>query len=348
MDDSVITGEIYNYYVIVFDDSYNCSTAFNTAQATAEPRLVSVTFRIGVPAYTPGTVYIVGDIPEFGPWNPGLVPMTQVDSTTWEYTLDILDGTNLQYKFTRGSWETVESWGSIVNINNRSVSIDFGSDGTQLVDMTATDWGSGADSTKAVQYWRDPIVVDHFPADEATGVSVGTQISVTWSIPMQPDTDFVVEGPGGPIAGAFAYDAGSQSVTFTPDSDLMLGAQYTVTVTGAESVGVPGGDSGVQEGSFIWNFATMSPASAIEDLMAEVQALNQAGILNRDQTNALLVKLSGALDKLNQGQEHVAVNRLNAFINQVQAWTNNGLLPAASGQSLIDQAQMIIDAINSG
>ncbi len=89
VDSSVTTGETYNYYVVAFDNSYNRAAASNTVTATAEPRLVSVTFRIGVPDYTPGTVYIVGDIPQFGPWNPGLVPMTQVDATTWEYTIDI-------------------------------------------------------------------------------------------------------------------------------------------------------------------------------------------------------------------------------------------------------------------
>ena len=112
-DEAVTTGEIYNYYLLAFDTSYNRSAPSNTIQATAEPRMVSVTFTVGVPAYTPGgdTVYLVGDIPELGPWNPGLVPMTQVGPATWSHTLDIIDGTQMQYKYTRGSWDQVEILG---------------------------------------------------------------------------------------------------------------------------------------------------------------------------------------------------------------------------------------------
>ncbi|MCP5012111.1 MAG: alpha-amylase, partial [Aestuariibacter sp.] len=165
VDTGVATGETYNYYVVAYDTSFNRSAASNSVTATAEPRLVSVTFNIGVPAYTPGTVYIVGGIDAFGPWDPGFVVMTQVDATTWTYTVDILDGTALDYKFTRGTWDTVEAWGNIVGLANRQLTISYGTDGTQLVDLTATDWGNGSDDEKAVQLWRDPIVTSHTPVD---------------------------------------------------------------------------------------------------------------------------------------------------------------------------------------
>ena len=346
-DSSVTTGETYNYYIIAFDTSYNRSAESNIVQATAEPRLVSVTFRIGVPDYTPSTVYIVGDIPEFGPWNPGLVPMTQLNATTWEYTLDILDGTALQYKFTRGSWDTVESWGSIVSINNRSLTIDYGSDGTQLVDMTATDWGNGPDSTKAVQYWRDPIVVSHSPADGATDVSLDTTISVIWSVPMEPDTDFVVTGPGGTVNGAFTYDSGSQTVTFTPDVNLLAGTAYDVMIAGAVSVGVPGGDSGIQQAPKSFSFTTITAQKMINGLMDEVNTLYEMGVLNMGQANSLLKKLDGAIKKLNQGNVPAALDRLHAFIDEVTGLVGDGVLTPATGQMLIDEAQMIIDAINA-
>jgi glycosidase len=278
-DDGVTTGETYNYYLVAFDTSYNRSAASNTVQATAEPRLVSVTFRIGVPAYTLGTVYIVGDIPELGPWNPGLVPMFQVDATTWEYTMDILDGTTLQFKFTRGNWDTVESWGSIVSLNNRSVNINYGSDGTQLVDMTATDWGNGPDSTKAVQYWRDPLVVSTFPADGATDIPIDTAVSVVWSVPMQPSTTFEVSGPGGPVSGSFAYDGGSQTVTFTPDADLTRGTTYDVTITNAVSVGVPGGESGVLQAPYTFSFTTVpNAAPVIETITVPLAPINLSDV----------------------------------------------------------------------
>jgi glycosidase len=254
-DTAVTTNETYDYYVLAYDTSFNRADPSNIVQATAEARFVAVTFQVAVPDYTPGTVYLVGDLPELGPWNPGLVPMNQVGSTNvWTYTLDILDGTQLQYKYTRGSWDMVESWGSIVSINNRHVTIEYGDDGTQLVDNTATDWGNGADDEKAVRFWRDPIVVDYAPT--GTSVPVNTQITVTWSITMEADTDFEVVGPDGPVSGTFAYDNSSWTVTFTPEADLDSGTFYTVTVAGAQSVGVPGGDAGTQQVPVTWTFLT--------------------------------------------------------------------------------------------
>ena len=344
-DDGVTTGETYNYYIVAFDTSYNRSEGSNNVQATAEPRMVSVTFTVGVPDYTPGTVYLVGDIPELGPWNPGLVPMTQVNATTWTHTMDILDGTQLQYKYTRGNWDMVESWGSIVSVNNRSVTISYGSDGTQLVDNTATDWGTGPDDEKAVQYWRDPIVVSYTPVADVLSVPLDGPVIVYWSIPMEPDTAFVVEGPGGSVAGGFIYDDVSQSVTFIPTTDLDPGTTYIVTISGAVSVGIPGGDAGVQQVPVIFNFTTITINAQINNLIGEVEAIRDTGTLNNGQANALITKLEGVLDKLDRGNTTPAINTLNAFINQVNSFIDEGILPPEVGQTLIDAANDLIGQI---
>lgn len=261
VDESVTGGETYDYYVVAFDTSFNRSDPSNTIQATAEPRYVDVTFRVGVPDYTPGTVYVVGDIPEFGPWDPGRVPMTQIDATTWEYTLPLLDGLQLQYKYTRGSWDRVESWGSIVGLANRSTTIEYGTDGTQVIDNTATDWGNGDDSDKAVRFWRDPIVVDEFPAPDATLVPTDTQIVATWSVTMTAGTMFEVTGPAGMVSGTFVNDDATQTTTFTPDVPLDGNSDYTVLVSGQVSQGMPGGENGTQQVPAQWTFRTTGPAA---------------------------------------------------------------------------------------
>lgn len=351
-DDSVSTGETYNYYVVAFDDSYNRSAASNTATATAEPRFVSVTFTVGVPAYTNGTVYLVGDIPALGPWNPGLVPMTKVNDTTWTHTMDILDGTQLQYKYTRGTWDRVESWGSIVSVNNRSVTISYGTNGTQLVDNTATDWGTGPDSQKAVQFWRDPLVVAVSPADGAVDVPVDTAVTVTFSIPMQPNTTFVVEGPAGPVAGTFAYDNVTQTVTFTPDAALTEGTMYTVTVAGAVSVGVPGGDSGVLQAPVVFSFTTFTHAITVEERLANlkdmVNSLVDDGVLAAQYGRILLRDLQVAEQLLSRDHwvyNYLAALQMRVFIQHVQVLVKLHRLPAAEGQMLIDAAWVIIEQI---
>jgi hypothetical protein len=347
MDTAVTTGETYNYYVVAFDDSYNRSAASNTVQATAEPRFVSVTFTVGVPDYTPGTVYLVGDLPALGPWNPGLVPMTQVNATTWTYTMDILDGTQMQYKYTRGSWDRVESWGSITGLNNRSLTVSYGANGTQTVDNTATDWGTGPDDEKAVQFWRDPIVTDFSPADGAVDVPFDTAVTVTWSIPMAADTSFVVEGPDGTLTGTFLYDQVTQTVTFIPDAGLAPGTTYTITVSGAISVGVPGGDTGVQQAPVVWSFSThlITAQEWIDILKNQVNELVDDGTLARRYGRQLLRDLNRAERFLDWGLDRIAAIQMRIFIYHVNRLVRFEHLPNADGELLIDGANAAIEQI---
>jgi hypothetical protein len=139
-------------------------------------------------------------------------------------TLQILDGTALEYKYTRGTWDMVEWWGSIVSTANRHVTISYGLTGTQLVDDTATDYGSGSDDHKAVQYWRDPLVV------AATGGATGAV--VTFERNIQPDTtysaSFVVRQGATTIGGSVA-ETSDGVLTWTPGSALAAGS-YEATV----------------------------------------------------------------------------------------------------------------------
>jgi glycosidase len=226
-DDSVASGTTYGYKVTAIDDSLNESDFSNEVSQTAEPKLVDVTFRVRVPASTPAadTVYIPGNIDLLGPWNPGKQPMVDQGGGIWEVTLSILDGTALEYKYTRGTWDMVEWWGSIVSTANRHVTISYGSGGTQLVDDTSTDWGSGSDDHKAVQYWRDPLVVS------ASGSAAG--VTAVFERDIQPEaadysTSVVVKLGATTVAGSVA-ESPAGTLTWTPASALAAGT-YDVTV----------------------------------------------------------------------------------------------------------------------
>src|SRR5688572_23625543 len=148
--------------------------------------------------------------------------MTEISPGVWEYTLEISDGESIQYKYTRGNWETVEDWGTITGLANREATIDWGVDGTQLIDNTGS---TGDDSDKPVQLWHDPLVVSHTPAAGETDVAVDTNITVTWSLEMEtsPMTDFTVQRGSSTVAGVFTYDSGTDTVTFDPTVDLIAG-----------------------------------------------------------------------------------------------------------------------------
>jgi pullulanase-type alpha-1,6-glucosidase len=88
-----------------------------------------------------------------------------------------------------------------------------------------------------------------------------------------------------------------------------------------------------------------NPQERIGCLSGLVQDLVDARVLNKGQGNSLMVKLEGAIDQLDKGNPVPAVNKLNAFINEVDALVLSGKLTPEQGQPLIDAAQSIIDQI---
>jgi Glycosyl hydrolases family 31 TIM-barrel domain/Glycosyl hydrolase family 31 C-terminal domain/Domain of unknown function (DUF5110)/Starch binding domain/NPCBM-associated, NEW3 domain of alpha-galactosidase/Bacterial Ig-like domain len=216
------------------------------ASLTVPVRPVAVTFRVLAPPGTPAdaTLYVPGNITELGPWDPGKQAMTNRGNGIWEATITVLDGTDIQYKYTRGTWETVEDWGSIVGTNNRSVTVDGGITQTMLVDDTSTDWGVPGvpDTHLAIQYWRDPLVVSTTPAAGSTGPAPAA-VSITFQRDIQPTgADYagavVVDGPAGAVAGTVA-EPNPGTLAWTPASALPAGA-YSVTVAGVNSTGPAG------------------------------------------------------------------------------------------------------------
>jgi glycosidase len=224
-DTDVVTGESYDYYVTALDDSFNESDPSNTVTAAAVDVPIDVTFRVTVPDFSTGTVYIVGNQPEWGPWNPGLAPMTEVSPGIWETTFTFLSGTALEYKYTRGSWETVEKQANGTDeVNNRPLTVTDQGGGNQLQEDTVINW-------------RDILVKSTSPADGATGVPPNSTISIVLNKDIDFDagtfsSKFVVTAPDSSIVeGTYTYDNTTDTVTFTPSASLAEG-EYSVTVSG--------------------------------------------------------------------------------------------------------------------
>jgi hypothetical protein len=105
--------------------------------------------------------------------------------------------------------------------------------------------------------------------------------------------------------------------------------------------------SGVSPWSIVWCFKTYStPQQKIQLLITTIDSLVYAGILGFGNGNSLKVKLNGALEKINQGQFPAAVNKLNAFINEVQGFIQAEKLTPVQGQYLIDVANAVIQQIS--
>lgn len=148
---------------------------------------------------------------------------------------------------------------------------------------------------------------------------------------------FELNGPGTTrthalIAGSPAIDAG----TCTDHAGAPVGSDQR-GVTRPQGITC---DIGAYE---------LSPEEAVESLMEQVKALGPGGTgtLNKGQTNSLLVTLDVVVEKLANGQNHVALNNLWAFIDKVETLTAGAALSTAEGQPLIGAAEQIIAAIEA-
>ena len=82
-----------------------------------------------------------------------------------------------------------------------------------------------------------PTVTSTTPADNATGVPVGTTVTVTFSEAMDPTTingttfSLKVTSSSAAVAGTVSYNTSTHVATFTPTAPLAASTQYTATVT---------------------------------------------------------------------------------------------------------------------
>lgn len=244
LDHAVNAGQTYFYTVKAFDNALNASPASNEVSHAVVPKVVQVTFRVKVPAYTPpnDVVYITGQSAGVSPdplcgycGGNASTRMTETSSGSkiWQITLPIPEGTPIQYKYTRGTYDTVEEWGSIVGLTNRVATVAAASptDLTQLFDDTSDT--NSDDNHKAVQNWRDALVTKtEIPAGPNGAAPASIRVSFNWVV-KSDGTDLNmaigVINNRNPVAGTVVLEPSTLTLIFTPAAPFALGS-YTVTV----------------------------------------------------------------------------------------------------------------------
>jgi hypothetical protein len=240
-DSTVHSGNDYYYVVVALDTSFNQSPYSNEFKATPKAKVVTVTLNVTVPAYTPGDVYFSRELDpannNLGGWNPGGVKLTRVGtSNVFSVNISLLEGVQAEFKFARGTWDTVEKDAAGLEIANRKFTASYGTTGLQTIDLT-------------VENWRDPIVTNYGPKT-ATVRTLHPSIFVTWSQSMDPLVKFEVLDGTTPVPGTFVYDNPTLTVSFTPTNALTDGKTYTINVTGQKNA--DGG--GTQQVPVTWSF----------------------------------------------------------------------------------------------
>lgn len=105
---------------------------------SANSSTVKVTWQVTVPEGTPenSKVYIAGSIDAFGPWQPNAFEMAKQEDGTYRVDVELPIGTRVEYKFTRGSWATVEKTPQGAEIQNRLLSVR----GPETVRVAVASW----------------------------------------------------------------------------------------------------------------------------------------------------------------------------------------------------------------
>lgn len=101
-----------------------------------------------IPDYTPqeDILYIAGNFTGWQPGDPGFA-LGQNDNELWSITLQESAGTSIEFKFTRGSWETVEKGAFGEEIANRTYTFPTGIDTVYFKVLNWADEGGGGGST---------------------------------------------------------------------------------------------------------------------------------------------------------------------------------------------------------
>ncbi len=111
----------------------------NGSASSAANKSTAVTFDVAVPLGTPvnAEVWLSGSDEALGKWNGAGVKLSRSPDGRYHGTVTLPAGAVVEYKLTRGSWETVEKDASGQEVRNRSLTV-----GTrkQRVTLTVARW----------------------------------------------------------------------------------------------------------------------------------------------------------------------------------------------------------------
>ncbi len=166
------------------------------------------------------------------------------------------------------------------------------------------------------------------PAPDATGINTNSNVSVVFTEPMNPSTitasTFLVNGPGGPVAGAVLYDALTRTATFNPTATLASSTAYTVTIKGGLAAPVAQDLAGnALSADATWSFTTgacpctIFPANAVPEIVDSGDSSSLAvGVKFRPLVNGFITGMRFYKSAANGGL-HIG-----------NLWTSDGVLLA--------------------
>jgi PKD domain-containing protein/Big-like domain-containing protein/FIMAH domain-containing protein len=241
--------------------------------------------------------------------------------------------------FTYG-WAVTKNGNAYSSGSGSSFTFTPDDEGTFVVTLTATDDGgmSGVASETIVG-------TNVPPTAKITGVSAGAPLVITsqelltfagaFTDPGKLDSHVVTWNFGdGQTAGANYGPGGSAS--FSATHAYIAAGTYNVRLT------VTDDDGGV--GQATTQVVIQTPEQALSAIARYVATIKS---LNAGQQNSLISKLNAAADSAERGDTTAAHNQINAFLNEVTAYANTGLLSASDAATLRAAAHAVQAALGT-
>ncbi len=106
--------------------------------ASAPPEFVTINFVVTVPPETPRyqKLFLAGDAKELGTWRAEGLELKKGDDNKYHATIQLPGGVPVEYKVTRGSWNSVERGTDGIEIDNRTLNPTK----TESVNLTVATW----------------------------------------------------------------------------------------------------------------------------------------------------------------------------------------------------------------
>ncbi|MFF2877670.1 alpha-amylase family glycosyl hydrolase [Gottfriedia sp. NPDC057991] len=179
-DYQVTNGTAYNYQIRVFDQAGNYVDS-NTVNVTPDIVMVQVTFKVHAPDDTPLSAQM--NIPNsLNGWNTGAWSMSRNGAVTpdWEYTVELEEGTEITYKYTRDNTWDHEGLADHTPTDSSDDDISYygyGATGTDMKIVVSNQGGNKMTVQDTILRWIDkPLVVSQIDVNGSTLTVKGNSI----------------------------------------------------------------------------------------------------------------------------------------------------------------------------
>jgi hypothetical protein len=179
-DYQVTNGTTYNYQIRVFDQAGNYVDS-NNVNVTPDIVMVQVTFKVHAPADTPLSAQM--NIPNsLNGWNTGAWSMSRNGAVTpdWEYTVELEEGTEITYKYTRDNTWDHEGLADHTPTDSSDDDISYygyGATGTDMKIVVSNQGGNKMTVQDTILRWIDkPLVVSQIDVNGSTLTVKGNSI----------------------------------------------------------------------------------------------------------------------------------------------------------------------------